>query len=90
VRTITDFIPQMRDKLKTAAEAIGPQGPYPAAQLEAEKKRAMSSVAETLKPVVEELVALRRTRQATIDTEAMYLRDTALCPGQFPKFDGGK
>lgn len=90
VRTITDFIPQMRDKLKTAAEAIGPQGPYPAAQLEAEKKRAMSRVADTLAPVVAELVALRRTRQATIDTEAMYMRDTALCPGQFPKFDGAK
>jgi len=89
-RTITDFMPQMRDKLKAAAEAIGPQGPYPAAQIEAEKKRAMASVADTLTPVVQELVALRRVRQATIDTEAMYMRDTALCPGQFPKFDGSK
>ncbi|MEZ0261568.1 MAG: hypothetical protein ACAH80_11200 [Alphaproteobacteria bacterium] len=90
VRTITDFLPPLRDKLKAAAEAIGPQGPYPPAQLESEKRRAMASVADTLKPIVEELVALRRTRQATIDTEASYRRDTALCPGQFPKFDGGK
>jgi len=31
---------------------------------------------------------LRRKRNAAIDTLPNYLRDTALCPGQFPKFDG--
>lgn len=90
IRTITDFIEPMRVRLKAAAEAMGPQGPYPAAQINTEKQRVMDAVGATLKPIAEELSALRRVRQATIDTEEMYRRDTALCPGQFPKFDGSK
>jgi hypothetical protein len=88
--TITDFMPQMEKKIKAAAEALGPQGPYPSAQMETEKQRMMSTVDASLKPIIEELVTLRRQRQGTIDTEADYRRDTAVCPGQFPKFDGGQ
>jgi len=89
VRTITDFIPDMEKKIEAAAE-IGPQGPYPTAGVEQQQRRVMKEVNEVLKPVWIELVELRRERQAEIDTEENYLRDTALCPGQFPNFDGSE
>ncbi len=90
VRTITDFIPDMKKKIYAIAENLGPQGPYPNAGIPEAQKRVMQQVNEALQPTWIELVELRRKRQAEIDTEANYLRDTALCPGQFPKHDGSR
>ena len=90
VRTITDFIPDMERKISAVAESLGPQGPFPTAGIGEAQQRVMKQVNEALKPAWLELVELRRKRQAEIDTEANYLRDTALCPGQFPKRDVSK
>jgi hypothetical protein len=90
IRTITDFIPDMKTAVAAYAQSLGPQGPYAAADLEKEKQRVVQQVANGLKPTWDQLLALRRKRQAEIDTVPNYMRDTALCPGQFPKFDGSQ
>ena len=87
VRTITDFIPDMRRKIQAIGEKLQPQGPYPDAAVPEAQQRFLREVHESLMPVWMELVALRRQRQAAIDTEENYRRDTATCPGQF-KFNG--
>jgi hypothetical protein len=90
IRTITDFIPDMRKKIGALADHLAPQGPYPNAAIQQQQKRLIGEINQALAPVWTELVMLRRKRQAEIDTEANYLRDTGVCPGQFPKFDGSK
>lgn len=87
VRTITDFIPDMRRKIQSIGDNLKPQGPYPSAAIEEAQQRFLREVHESLRPVWTELVALRRQRQAAIDTEDNYRRETATCPGQF-KFNG--
>ena len=90
MRTFTDFTPDIAKSIRESVQRMGAQGPFPAAAIPDMQKRAMAQINADLKPVFDRLVDLRRKRQAEIDTEANYLRDTALCPGQFPKFDGAK
>lgn len=54
------------------------------------QQRALKELNEALEPTWQALIELRRKRQAEIDTEENYRRDTALCPGQFPDFKGGQ
>ncbi len=90
VRTFSDFFPDIAKSIRNSVQRMGAQGPFPYAASPDIQKRMMAQINEDLKPVFDRLVVLRRKRQGEIDTEANYLRDTALCPGQFPKFDGNK
>lgn len=90
VRTITDYIPQMRGVIEDAAEKIGAQGPYPDSDVKSQQDRIIGEIDKAIGPAWKELLQTRQKRQAEIDTLKNYMRDTALCPGQFPKFDGGK
>ncbi len=90
MRTFTDFTPDIAKSIRESVQRMGAQGPFPAAAIPDMQKSAMAQINADLNPVFVRLVDLRRKRQAEIDTEANYLRDTALCPGQFPKFDGTK
>lgn len=88
VRTFTDFAPYMRDKIERTAEALPPQGPVPVNQLEEAEHDVLKQLSDSIGPLRDQMLELRRKRNAAIDTLPNYLRDTALCPGQFPKFDG--
>jgi len=88
MRTFNEYLPQMKQAMQAYAQNLRPQGPYPAAQVEDEERRVIQEIAAAAEPLVAQLVEVRRKRQGEIDTEQNYLRDTALCPGQFPKFDG--
>lgn len=90
IRILTDYVPEMRKAIQAVADSLGPQGPYAVGDLEVQKQRVGQELAASLKPQWEQLLTLRRQKQAEIDTVQNYLRDTALCPGQFPKFDGSK
>lgn len=90
VRTFTDFFPDIAKSIRDSVQRGGAQGPFPNAAIPEAQRRTMQQINADLKPIFARLVELRRKRQAEIDTEANYLRDTALCPGQFPKFDGAK
>jgi hypothetical protein len=90
VWTINNYIPQIRNAIAEAAESIGPQAPFPAGEIAQQQERLIKTVAAKIRPAWDALLKTRQTRQAAIDTKQNYLRDTALCPGQFPDFDGGK
>ncbi|HYD19152.1 MAG TPA: hypothetical protein VEF76_11795 [Patescibacteria group bacterium] len=89
-RTFTDFFPEIAKSIRHSVERIGAQGPFPKAMVPDAQKQVMARINADLQPVFQRMVEIRRKRQAEIDTEQNYLRDTALCPGQFPKFDGAK
>ena len=55
-----------------------------------QKRRVIQQIGAGLAPLWKQFWEERRTKQAQIDTIQNYMRDTALCPGQFPKFDGSK
>lgn len=89
-RVLEKYIPQMKQEITKLVKKMPPQGPYAQAQVEAHKQRILGEIAAVTKPYFDQLVITRRTEQAKIDTVENYMRDTALCPGQFPKFDGAK
>ena len=55
--------------------------------LEAEYTKVMESLTEKLRPAYTRMLQIRRQKQADIDSYENYMRDTALCPEQFPRFD---
>lgn len=89
-RVFEKYIPEMKQEILKLVRKMPPQGPYPADQVDAQKQRILAEIAAVTKPYFDQLVATRRKEQAKIDTLENYKRETALCPGQFPKFDGSK
>jgi hypothetical protein len=89
-RTIEEFKPYFRKRLQQEVDRIGVRGPMPKAQAEAQRQSVLQQLDVSVKQLEQEFLAKFRARQATIDTEAAYLRDSAMCPGQFPQFDGKK
>ena len=87
-RVFNEFIPKMKNQIRKHVESMPAQGPYAPAQLPQEQQRILQQIAQSIKTLEGELIAKRRQEQAKIDTLENYQRDTALCPGQFPKFDG--
>ena len=90
VKLLTDYIPEFRKALENIAPTIGPQGPYAVGDVDNQKRRVIQQIGAATGPVWTQFWATRRVKQAEIDTIQNYMRDTALCPGQFPKFDGSK
>ncbi len=90
VRLLTDAVPDLKKSLQAIAESLGPQGPYAVGDLDSQKRRVVEQIGAAIAPQWQQFVALRRQKQAEIDTLPNYQRDTALCPGQFPKFDGSR
>jgi hypothetical protein len=90
VDLLTDEVPDIRKTIESFTGALGPQGPYAVGDVVAQKQRIAKAISDSVAPQWQEFVTLRRKKQAEIDTLANYQRDTALCPGQFPKFDGSQ
>lgn len=76
-----------RKALEKAVSGMRPTGPIPTHQLEAEYAKLAAQIAETLHPIYARMTQIRRQKQADIDSYDNYMRDTALCPEQFPRFD---
>lgn len=88
LRVLDKHLSAIRDALHRAASKIGVRGPFSGEQL-AEVRRDMTElIAAGADKAMTDMREDRRKRQADIDTHENYLRDTALCPDQFPKFDG--
>jgi hypothetical protein len=86
-RLLDQYIPGLKQTVKAYAEQLGPQGPYPTADIEMQKNRIVRIIGDGLQPLMQQLATIRRQRQAQIDTKANYMRETAMCPDQFPKFE---
>jgi len=89
-RSITDYMPDMKRALERYAATLTPQGPYAQTEFNSHVDALFKQIAAAVQPQWQEMQALDRKRQAEIDTEANYRRETAMCPGQFPKFDGSQ
>jgi hypothetical protein len=90
VRTITDYMPDMKRALERVTSNLIPQGPYAQTEVKDRIDALFKQISDAVQPAWEEMNELNRKRQAEIDTEANYRRETAMCPGQFPKFDGSQ
>jgi len=88
VRTFTDYVPVFTSQIKSYVEAMPAQGPYGNGDIPTAQHAVLKQISDAMTPTWEQLLTVRRQRQAQIDTLQNYMRDTALCPGQFPKFDG--
>ena len=73
--------------LEAAVSGLRPIGPIPSSQLEAEYAKLMETITQSLHPVFARMMQVRQKKQADIDSHENYMRDTALCPEQFPRFD---
>ena len=89
-RVIDQFIPDMKNEIQRLVKKMPAQGPYPAAQVQAQQQRILAEVSAVTQPYMDQLIAKRRVEQAKIDTIENYMKETSLCPGQFPNFDGSK
>lgn len=90
LRVLEKHIPNIRAALAKAAGAIGMRGPFTGDQLPAAREKIAEDIAIAADNAMQALREERRKRQAEIDTYDDYVRDTAACPGQFPKYDGDK
>lgn len=90
LRIIEKHIPHIRAALQKAAGDIGIRGPFTGEELPSAREKIAEDIAVAADPAMQALRSERRKRQAEIDTYDDYARDTAACPGQFPKYDGDK
>lgn len=90
LRILEKHIPNIRAALQKAAGDIGMRGPFTGEQLPTARETITEDIAVAADPAMQALRAERRKRQGEIDTHDNYARDTAACPGQFPKYDGDK
>ena len=90
LRVLDKHIPNIRAALEKAVSDIGMRGPFAEDQLQGASEQIAEELALAADPAMQALREERRKRQAEIDTYDDYVRDTAACPGQFPKYDGDK
>jgi len=90
LETFNDFTPQIEEQLHGYLDSLGPIGPLDAASVEAEQTAITNNIQQDAQPIMDELIEVRRQRQGKIDTIENYKRETALCPGEFPNFDGSQ
>jgi hypothetical protein len=88
--TLTDYIPDIKRQLKKTAEGIPARGPFPRSEAATHQQAILQQLAASVSGIEAQLIQARRSAQAKIDTIENYTRDTAVCPGQFPKFDGSR
>jgi hypothetical protein len=88
LRAIKDFMPYAKKIIRDFTQSLPPQGPYSQAQYPLETQRVLQQIATVVQPLEDALNEIRRREQAKIDTIENYKREAALCPGQFPSFDG--
>ncbi|MDE1152749.1 MAG: hypothetical protein PW788_09455 [Micavibrio sp.] len=90
LETINDFTPQIEDQLHGYVDTLGSMGPFDAASVNGEQTAITNTIQQDAAPILDELIEVRRQRQGKIDTIENYKRETALCPGEFPNFDGSQ
>jgi hypothetical protein len=82
---IKQFESKIRKALQKAATGIRPAGPMPARNAPAAIEQMAQGLLSAIEPVMAEMNEERRKKHAQIDNYESYMRDTALCPNQFPR-----
>lgn len=79
LQTFNDYTPAIRRRLQEAAMQFGAQGPYTLAGMRQQEQEMLDAIDAAAQPVLEELVSVRRERQAQFDTQSNYEYESALC-----------
>lgn len=87
LRIFEEFSIDVRKTLEKAVAGMRPVGPLPAAAVEAAFEKKAAETAAQVQPLIDRMLQTRKRRHAEIDSYENYMRDTALCPEQFPRFE---
>lgn len=85
---ITRNIPALKRALLSYARTTGSQGPYAAGEVAAQQQRIFDGASQAIAPIISAIIEEQRASHARIDNYENYTKESAMCPGQFPKFDG--
>ena len=89
IKILENHADAVRKALEQAVSGFRPVGPLPAANVEAAYKQVAEQITASLQPLHARMMEERRRKHAEIDSYENYMRDTALCPEQFPRFEQG-
>lgn len=81
-------IPAIRRSLQAYLDSKPLAAPVPAASLAAAQQSFLQGLNSAVQPQIEAAWRDIDHEQAKLDNYDAYKRDSALCPGQFPQFDG--
>ena len=84
LKLIKQYIPKIKMEILWYLRGLGPQGPYPQHEMQAQSQRILKEVVAAVKPMVQRLTEARRQRQGDIDTQENYKYENSLCPGERP------
>lgn len=87
LKILEDHADAVRKALEKAVSGLRPIGPIPTQNVEAEYARRAAELAAYIQPLHAQMMDERRKKHAVIDSYENYMRDTALCPEQFPRFE---
>lgn len=85
---LTAAIPQIRRGLQAYLDSKPLAAPVPASSLAAQQQQFLQGLNSAAQPQIEAAWQGIDREQAKLDNYDAYKRDSALCPGQFPQFDG--
>lgn len=89
IKILENHAGKVRKALEQAVSGMRPIGPIPSSGVEAAYRQLAEQIAASLQPLHAQMAEERRRKQAEIDSYENYMRDTALCPEQFPRFEQG-
>ena len=85
---LNQHVPALKQAVAAYARKAGPQGPFPQAQADAHMQIHFDAAVAAARPAIERMKTTMAEYHARIDNYDNYKKESALCPGQFPEFDG--
>ena len=82
IMTLNDFLPQIQANVQYAIDSLGVKGPFDDRQSDAVRTDMQAVISSRLRDTLDEMDAVRRTRQQMIDTRQEYMRLSKLCPDE--------
>ena len=79
--------PAIRQALRAYMKQTGAQGPFDASERTAQVNRLYADAQAAVKPVIDKIIHDANAANDRMDNYDNYMRESAMCPGQFPKFD---
>lgn len=82
-----EYVRDVQKVLEQALMNVKPIGPMSKEELAIARENFSSSIAAQTKPLFEAMSKKRSAAHGEIDSYQNYMRSSALCPGQFPRFE---
>ncbi len=82
-----EYVRDAQTVLEQALAGVKPIGPMSKEALPAAREALSREIASKTKPLFDAMSQKRNAAHSEIDSYQNYMRSSALCPGQFPRFD---